>query len=129
MSTKAFDFKIEMDHQTMMEQLNRLSDTYDFLSITTLGESILGRSIPLVSLGEGKKVVFYVGAHHGTEWLTSSLLLRFIREYCILKQSQGFIYKYNMEYLYKKYTFYVVPMLNPDGVEYQIHGVDSENLL
>ena len=122
-------YNIEMDYQNMMNRLNALSDAYDCLSITGIGQSILGRTIPMISLGEGKTTVLYVGAHHGMEWITSSVLLRFIHEYCRLKKYYGFIYKYNLEYLYKKYTIHIIPMLNPDGVEYQIHGIHSNHLL
>ena len=35
--------------------------------VGTLTRSILGRDIPMITLGKGKKTVLYVGAHHGME--------------------------------------------------------------
>ena len=117
------------DHARMMRSLDAWMERYPFLSVTYLGESILGRGIPLVTLGEGKKTVLYVGAHHGMEWITSSLLLRMIGDYCRAYESGETICGLNVPVLFETRTVCIVPMLNPDGVEYQIHGVSRENVL
>lgn len=121
------EFDSPVDHKEMTVFLNTLSQRYSFLGITSLGESILGKSIPLVTLGEGKKAVLYVGAHHGMEWLTSALLLRFINELCEAYSRGGKLFGYSMNYLFATRTLYIVPMLNPDGVGYQINGVAEDN--
>ena len=71
------DYKRPLDHSVMMEYINEFSQRYPFMAVSSIGESILGRSRPIITLGEGKKAVLYVGAHHGMEWITSVLLLRF----------------------------------------------------
>ena len=121
------DYKVPMDHETMMTYLEFLSDRYPFLSVGTLGESIFGRRIPVLSIGEGSRGVLYVGAHHGMEWITTVLLLRFINEFCELKRLHGRIYRYTLDFICATKTLYFIPMLNPDGVEYQIHGVEEKN--
>jgi g-D-glutamyl-meso-diaminopimelate peptidase len=121
--------QIPFDHQQLMDTLNHLTMRYPSLGIGYLGESILGRGIPLITLGHGKKAVLYVGAHHGMEWITSILLTRFLKEFWELEYRGGSIYGYSIEELCNRYTLYILPMLNPDGVEYQIHGVQSNNPL
>ena len=55
------------------EKLEKICAAYDF-PVQTLGESYLGRRIPMVRLGDGKHRILYVGTHHACEWLTGSLL-------------------------------------------------------
>jgi len=120
---------VPTDYEQMMRILNELAETYPCVSFSYLGETILGRGIPMVTLGKGKKTILYVGAHHGMEWITSWLLLRMISEYCQLYENGGRLFNCNVRYLYEARTLCIVPMLNPDGVNYQIHGVDEDHIL
>lgn len=117
------------DHQTLMDALNHMSMQSSDVGIGYLGESILGKGIPMITLGHGKKELLYVGAHHGMEWITSLLLVRFLRELRETLAHGRSIYGLLPEQLFQSYTLYVIPMLNPDGVDYQIHGVDQSNPL
>lgn len=123
------DYHDPLDHARMMEYIDIMIARYPFLSVSYVGESILGRGIPMLTLGEGEKSVLYVGAHHGMEWITSVLLLRFINEACELWNNNGRIFQYSVKYLLSARTLHIVPMLNPDGVEYQINGVGEDNVL
>ena len=112
-----------------MEIIEDFSKKYEFLSIGNLGNSIFDRHIPIIKLGSGEKRVIYVGAHHGSEWITSGLLLRFINEYCELYKSGGSIDGISVENLFKNVEINVIPMLNPDGVDFSINGVSEDNVL
>ena len=123
-----WDFSELADYRTVSAFLDRLCLKYPFVTLTQLGESLCGRSIPLVALGSpaAAKSVLYVGAHHASEWITASVLLRFIGEYCKAYESGGKMYRTDMGYLFEKRRIFVVPVLNPDGVELQMHGVPSD---
>ncbi len=123
------DYRAPLDYSVMMQYINEFSERYPFMSVSSIGESIMGRSIPIITLGNGKKSVLYVGAHHGMEWITSVLLLRFINEYCELYKKNSRIYTYTLNYIFSTRTIYIIPMLNPDGVDYQINGVSEDNVL
>ncbi|MBR2721850.1 MAG: peptidase M14 [Clostridia bacterium] len=123
------DFSKPFDSNALSECAQALSDQYPFLGIGYLGKSILGVDIPYFILGEGKKEILYVGAHHGMEWITSLLLVRFLLDACELAERKKSIHQVPLEFLLERYTLYVLPMLNPDGVGYQIHGVDEANPL
>ncbi len=123
------DIITPMDHDIMMKYLNVMCERYKFISLTYIGESILGRGIPMISLGEGKKKVIYIGAHSGTDWMGSAALIRFINEYCEVKCNSGRIYNYSIEYLFATRQICVIPMLNPDGVDICINGVAEDNIL
>lgn len=127
------DLRYPMDHTAMLAVLDKFVARYSVLSVTTLGQSILGRIIPAVRLGapetEGRerRRVLYIGAHHGMEWVTATVLLRFINEYCELLKSDGMAEGIRVRSVYESCGIYIVPMLNPDGVEYVINGVSSDN--
>lgn len=128
-SKNILDYKAALDYSTMMQYINVFAERYPFMAISSLGESIMGRSIPIITLGRGERSVIYVGAHHAMEWITSVILLRFINEYCELKKKHSMIFGRSVDYLFATRTIYVIPMLNPDGIEYQINGVGEENPL
>ena len=108
----------------MMKELDALCGEYPFFTRSVIGRSLVGREIPLISVGEGKKAVLFVGTHHGMEWITSALLLDFLRDVGKELERGG-----NLSVVLENRTLCVVPMLNPDGVELQINGKDELNPL
>ena len=117
------------DYSEMMRELNALTDRYPFAELLYLGNSILDRSIPMIKLGSGASEVLFVGSHHGMEWLTSALLVRFLWETCKGVEHDVRVDGTSLSLLLSLRTLYVLPMLNPDGVEYQAHGICKENPL
>lgn len=126
-SRTLLDFPTPLDHDAMMRTLDVFVRRYDFLSVYNMGTSLHGRCIPMVRIGNEKagRSVLYVGAHHGMEWITTVLLLRFINEYAEYCKARRRIFNINPEYMFRSRLICVVPMLNPDGVELQIHGAND----
>lgn len=125
--TAPFDMKTPIDYKVMMDYLDACEASYPFLVRGVIGTTIAGRSIPFVRLGAEKtmKNVLYVGSHHAMEWITTSILLRFIGEYCCSYKLCRRMYSISMPFLFNNRTIYVVPMLNCDGVELQRYGIDQ----
>jgi len=121
------DFSVPMDYKRMMTCLDLFAERYPFLSVTTAGTSLYGRTIPMLRLGEESShcTVLYVGAHHGMEWMTTSLLLRFVNEYCEYYKTARQVFSINMQHLFRSRILCIIPMLNPDGVDIQLHGSDA----
>ena len=120
---------VPLDYSGMMEHLNVLVERYPFLSFSYLGETILGRGIPMLSIGTGDRALLFVGAQLAGDWMTSMCLLRWLDELCDLYASNGKIFRYSIGYLLSTRRIVLLPMLNPDGVEYALHGVGKENIL
>ena len=97
--------------------LNNLKNLYSFVDIGTIGQSILGKDIPFVKIGIGPNKVFYSGAFHANEFITSILLTRFISSYCYCYKNNLNIAGYSARMLFNTSTIYIVPMVNPDGVD------------
>lgn len=121
--------KRELDYESLIKELNELSEKYDFLDFSYLGTSLLNKPIPLITLGErgATKSVLYVATHHACENICTSVLLKFIKEYISTYERYGQICQINLRYLFKMRKIYIVPMLNPDGVDYRLHGITHEN--
>jgi g-D-glutamyl-meso-diaminopimelate peptidase len=117
------------DYAALMERLHPVADTYSFVALSYIGTSVLDRAIPILHIGRGERRVLYVGTHHGMEWITSLVLTQFLEELCeLIKNHRRVCGIYPCDLL-DGYTLSIVPMLNPDGVEYQIHGVGEDNPL
>ena len=72
----------EFDYTSLMDEVYRLANEYPFLKFSYLTESAMGRAIPMLSLGTGEKQIYYIGAHHGAERITSAVLIKFVDELC-----------------------------------------------
>ena len=121
----------EMDYLELMKELLELTRKNEILRLSYIGNSILSRPIPLITIGEGTgdRGVLYVATHHATENICTSVLLNFISEYAKAYEKNEKLCGINARVLYNMRKIYIVPMLNPDGVEYRLHGIEETNPL
>ena len=126
-SRPLLDMRIYPDYETVREVINVFVERYDFLNVSSIGETILGKAIYCIDLGDqnADKEVFYVGTHHATEWITTLILLRFINEYCEYYKSAEKIFGISMNKLFGERCIHIVPMLNADGVDLHFHGEEN----
>ncbi|MCI8470327.1 M14 family zinc carboxypeptidase [Romboutsia ilealis] len=102
---------------TLRQNLNILLRTYPFLNLQTVGNSVLGNPIYVIKLGRGPKKVFYSASIHANEWITSPILMKFIEDYCISYVNGSNLYGYSVRNLFNSTSIYIMPMVNPDGVD------------
>lgn len=88
------------------------------VTLSSLGKSVGGRDIPLIRIGDGRRSLVLVGAHHGMEWITTSVILRFLDDLALAISRRG-----AGASLPADTALYAVPILNPDGVELALHGL------
>lgn len=119
----------DTDYETLMAAVRTLVEVYPFLSFTYLTESIMGRGIPLLRLGDGEKEIYYIGAHHGAERITAAVLLRFAAELCALYSVGLPVYGMNLAYILKSRSLFILPMLNVDGADIAANGAPRDSLL
>lgn len=90
---------------------------YPFLVTGSIGQSVMGKDIPYVQMGSGEKQVFYNAGFHANEWITTPVLLKFLEEYAGAYATNQGLYGENSRQLFEEYSLYMVPMVNPDGVD------------
>lgn len=111
----------------MMEDIGLLKTRYPFLEVQTIGYSVLGKSIPAIKLGGGPKKVQYNGSFHANEWITTLALMKFIEDYAKAYSSGATLRGRSIKPLYEQTTLWIIPMVNPDGVELVQEGVTPRN--
>lgn len=105
------------------EDLNKLESIYpDLIHVSSIGQSVQGRDIPLVTLGKGEKKACIVAGIHSREHISISFTMRSIEEYAQAYSSGGKYGGYDMKELLDTYTLYIVPMVNPDGTDISTAG-------
>ena len=98
-----------------------LEKRHGFLNVFTLTKSILSRPIEAYKIGEGKRCVCVVGAHHAMESITVNLSF-LLMDHLFANANGGDINGVDCKLLLSKYSFIIIPCLNPDGVELRLHG-------
>lgn len=90
---------------------------YPFVQTGTIGSSVMGREIPYIRIGTGNTQVFYNASFHANESITTPLLLKFAEDYAKAYAMRGDLYGMPAQELFENYQLYLVPMVNPDGVD------------
>lgn len=112
----------------LKSDLYNLLRTFNFLQVSTIGYSVLGNDIYVIKLGNGPKEVFYSASYHANEWITSPVLMKFVEDFCNAYISNSRIYNYSARNIFNTTTIYLVPMVNPDGVNLVTELYSSSSL-
>jgi g-D-glutamyl-meso-diaminopimelate peptidase len=121
------DTNIDYTYSIMERDIQGLRVRYPFLQVCSAGTSVLGRQLYYLRLGSGPNQVFYNGAHHSLEWITSPLLMKFAEDYLKAYALNTTLEGYNPRELWERSTIYVMPMVNPDGVDLVLNGLSPQN--
>lgn len=143
------------DFDVFSQDLQMLQTDYSKLHTEVIGWSVMGKPIHAIRLGAGPIRLHYNGAFHANEWITSMLLMRFVEECSAALYGQheeetdiGDSRSVSLNSLMQEspiqegtamhaaelkdiftsqVSLWVVPMVNPDGVDLSIHGISSNH--
>ena len=115
------------NYDIFRKNVDELKRLYSFLDVGIIGYSILGKEIPYIKIGRGERQVLYHGSIHANEWITSVLLMKFIENFCRAYISNSNIYGYSAQNLFNKASLYIIPMVNPDGVDLVTGNIDKNS--
>lgn len=93
--------------QSIFPLLGKYQRDYE---ISYPGSSELGVPIPMLKIGHGSKIVLGWSQMHGNESTTTKAVFDFLKFI-----SQKEVFQNAIELFLQTYSFYIVPMLNPDG--------------
>lgn len=89
-------------------------------SVTTIGTSAEGRAIPAIKLEAPGRVpaaerpkLLFMGLHHAREWISVEVPMALIG-----RLLEGYTRDESLRQLLETRTIWVVPVVNPDGLEY-----------
>jgi g-D-glutamyl-meso-diaminopimelate peptidase len=118
---------IEYGYMELLDDLRELQQTYPFIEVRNIGKSVMGKDIPAVRIGTGDKEIHYNGSFHANEWITTPLLMKFIEDYALSYSTNNILRGTNISELYEMTTLWIVPMVNPDGVELVQEGITPQH--
>jgi len=134
MSTIAMAQKAELtSHSAMTKWLATLeaidaTSGYGRMQVRTIGQSVKGKDIPLVTVSnptvppETTKKLFIICRQHGNEPASTEAMLSML-ENLVLDNDK------NAGEILSKVSFYIVPMMNPDGADlYQRRNANGADL-
>ena len=104
-------------YERLQDDLKKLKDKYSFLQIETIGESVQKRAIQSVRIGTGQNEVMYSASIHANEYITTNVLMKFIEDFCDAYVRDDDIFEHSAKMIFNTSSIYIVPLLNPDGVE------------
>lgn len=108
---------INYTSQILDLNFNSLQTIYPFLKNGSIGNSVLLRAIKYFRFGKGPKEVLYVGSTHANEWITTPVLMKFIEQLSKSYTNNIPIFGVDPKILFNEVSLYIIPMLNPDGVD------------
>ncbi len=100
-----------------------LAEKYPFCRTEVIGVTAYGRPIRALIMGNGERKVIYSAAHHANEWITALVLLKFAEELAEAIQNNGRIYGVLAKNVAAASTLYLIPMVNPDGVNLVVGAI------
>ena len=106
----------------------RLIETYPSIRTEVLTTTVFGRPVQALVMGKGERKVIYSASHHANEWITTPVLLKFAEELAEAERTGGRLYGVPAETIVNAATIYLVPMVNPDGVDLVTGAIDPDTL-
>lgn len=103
--------------QVLQYSIRGLTARYPMLSEQRIATTAMGKPVTLLRIGTGPRVVFYNASHHANEWITTPLLMKFLEDYLRAISLGERIGDVDARALMQAVSLYIVPMVNPDGVD------------
>ncbi|MBA3043568.1 zinc carboxypeptidase, partial [archaeon] len=111
-------------YASMTTELTGLAESHsDIVSMFSIGTTYEGRELWVIKLSDNPDIdesdepdVLYMGAHHGNEKPSYEVLIYFIN-YIVEKYYENSDEGGRVRYVVNNRELYIVPMVNPDGVD------------
>ncbi|MGI5849978.1 MAG: M14 family metallopeptidase [Christensenellales bacterium] len=121
------DTNIDYTYAVLERDIMGLKARYPFIETGVAGFSTLGRNLYYIRLGSGPNQVFYNGAHHSLEWITVPVLMKFVEDFSAAYVQGASLAGYRPEDIWEASSIYLIPMVNPDGIDLVLNGLQPDN--
>ena len=110
------------------EMIQGIVNTYPFCRTEVLATTAFQRPLRTLVIGTGPRKVIYSASHHANEWITSLVLLKFAEDFAEAIQEGTQIGDLDARTLAEAVTIYMVPMVDPDGVDLVTGAITEGNI-
>lgn len=105
-----------------------ITQNYPFCRSELLTSTAFQRQIRTLVIGNGPRKVIFSGAHHANEWITALVLLKYAEDLAEAIRSGGMIYGRAARDIANAVTIYMIPMVDPDGVDLVTGAIGPGNI-
>ncbi len=106
----------------------QITERYPFCRSERLATTAFQRQIRTLVIGNGPRKVIFTAAHHANEWITALVLLKYAEELAKAIQTGGTVYGRSAWAIADAATIYMVPMVDPDGVDLVTGAIGPGNI-
>jgi len=117
------DTTVPITAESCNRMIEKIVRTYPFCRSEVLTTTAFQRPIRTLVIGNGPRKVIFSASHHANEWITSLVLLKFAEELAQAIQAGGEIYGRSAQSIADAVTIYMVPMVDPDGVDLVVGAI------
>lgn len=114
--------EIKYNFQSLINHIKEIENVYPFVSVNSIGETVLGKPIYEIRVGRGSKKIHINASFHANEWITSGILMSLLNAYILSLTNLNTIRGIYTLPLYHSVELSIVPMVNPDGVDLVLNG-------
>ena len=118
--------QLPYDYCRLCEDVKVLCENFPALAYTLPGRTRKGSGLYLLTLGRGEKKIFLNGGHHGMEWVTSLWLMAYTESILHHQEQKEAFFGVDISMLFQNLQIFMMPMVNPDGIELALHGAKEE---
>lgn len=108
---------VRYTHRAVQYVAEGLTARYPFIRAGSVGRSVEGQELTLLSIGEGPKEVLYHASHHANEWITTPTVLKFLEQLAAGRALGTPVGNFTAAQILRGTTIHFVPLVNPDGVD------------
>ncbi len=112
----------EYDYIERKRLIDSLCEEFKFVKKGIIGRSCGGREITALKIGAASEYCLIAAAFHGSERITSTVLLMFFEELCRAIQNESSIAGLKMPRALRGRGVIIVPCVNPDGCDISLLG-------
>lgn len=102
--------------------IKSICQRYCFIKQFSIGKSCLGKEITALKFGESNSYCLITAGIHGSERITSTVLIMFIEQFCRAFKSDGYIEGLKLRRGMIGRGVIFVPCVNPDGCDISLLG-------
>lgn len=113
------------ENERVIQELVR---TYPFMRTEVIANTAFQRPVSTLVIGSGQRKVIFSASHHANEWITTLILLKFAEEFARAIEANGKIYDQDARALADRVTIYMVPMVDPDGVDLVVGAIKQGSI-
>ena len=107
--------------------IQEIVKAYPFCRTELLTTTAFQRPVRTLVIGSGPRKVIYSASHHANEWITTLVLLKFAEDFAAAIAGNERIFDTDAQALARQATIYMVPMVDPDGVDLVVGAISPNS--